>query len=78
MKVFELNEKKCMLCGRVYPHRKIFYKLENDLKEVEFLLNCATCRNILKRKKEIDILMEERKMLARERVNIQWETFMKK
>jgi recombinational DNA repair protein (RecF pathway) len=75
--VFELNDKKCMTCGRQYNHRKVYYKTAEGLKEVEFLHNCATCRSILRRKKEIDFLLEERKTLAKNRLNDDWENFVK-
>ena len=76
--VSDLNLNLCMLCGRNYPHKKIYYKTcYEGLKQMEHITECATCRNLLRRKKEIDYLIEERKILAKSKVNEEWERFIK-
>jgi len=77
--VSDLNLKLCMLCGRDYSHKKIFYKTcYEGLKEMEHITECATCRNLLKRKKEIDYLIQERKRLCIETHNFEWKRFLEK
>ena len=77
--VSDLNSNICMLCGRNYPHKKIYYKTYYEgLKQMEHITECTTCRNILRRKKEIDYLIEERKILAKSKVNEEWKRFIEK
>jgi hypothetical protein len=74
--VSNLNENECNFCGGNYKHRKIFYKTAYEgLKEVECLTECATCRSLLRRKKEIDLQLKERKELF---VNKSWSRFLSK
>jgi len=73
MNIALLDDTTCVLCGRDYIHKKYYTnatpigELKDGIKVCELLLECATCRSILKKKKEIEILFEERRLLAKQR-----------
>ena len=78
MEITLLDNTTCILCGRDFNHRKYYTTampigdLKDGIKICELIMECATCRSILKRKKEIDILFEERKLLAKHRKEEKW------
>ena len=60
----------CILCGNPYKHRRLCTGYVNDdktLKEVTFILAHAGCRNLMKRKKD----------LQQQLLEVEYEIFMK-
>ena len=64
----ELDTNKCSHCGKGFKHSKIYKSTANEeLKEVEILVYCCSCRVLFKRQKELkhDLLQTEWKLYER-------------
>jgi hypothetical protein len=75
MFIEEINKNECLMCLRPCKHYKIYKTLENiGVQEVQFVINCARCRDILRQQ---DIINEKLKQIQKERLNREWEKFCK-
>lgn len=68
----------CMLCLKPFKHYKRYKFIEHVdncyIKEVEMILNCARCRNVLQEQNEI---LNRLKEIQQERTDREWERFLK-
>lgn len=50
-----INENKCIVCYREYPHRRRVFKsnIYPELNELEIIMSCPRCRSLLKKEKRL-------------------------
>lgn len=71
----EINNKECLYCLKPFKHYKIYRSIENDsLKELEFIVHCARCRDVLSK---CDEILKRLRLIEQERINREFERFCK-
>lgn len=77
MYIDEIEPDLCMLCFKPFKHYKRYKcagKVDDKhyIKEVDFILNCARCRDTINKLTEINNKLEE---IRQERTDREWKQF---
>lgn len=77
MFIDEIEPDLCILCLKPFKHYKRYKFVEkvdiHHIKEVELILNCARCRNVLQKQNEIYKIWKE---IKQERTDREWKKFI--
>jgi hypothetical protein len=69
----EINNNECVMCLKPFKHYKRYKTVEGEkIKELEFIINCVRCRNLLAKGKEI---LKQKDIIKQERTNREWAKF---
>lgn len=76
MFIEEINNNECMYCLKPFKHYKMYKCIEKSeqgyLKELEFIVHCSRCRDVLSKCEEI---LKRLQLIEQEKITREFEKF---